>query len=74
MVGVVATQLLDKAALPVVSDRGAIKPVEEVLPNRFQFHLQPLFNEHNLETVRAFWRCLARLGGFIGRKSDGRPE
>ena len=26
-----------------------------------------------LKSVRDFWRCLARLGGFIGRKSDGEP-
>ena len=26
-----------------------------------------------LNTVRGFWRSLARLGGFIGRKSDGEP-
>ena len=26
-----------------------------------------------LKTVRDFWRSLARMGGFIGRKSDGEP-
>jgi hypothetical protein len=26
-----------------------------------------------LKTVKDFWRSLARMGGFIGRKSDGEP-
>ncbi|MGI8500144.1 MAG: hypothetical protein ACR2LR_03275 [Hassallia sp.] len=24
-------------------------------------------------TVGEFWKCVARLGGFLGRKSDGFP-
>jgi len=26
-----------------------------------------------IKIVRDFWRALARMGGFIGRKSDGEP-
>ncbi len=29
--------------------------------------------EANKLTVRAFWQGVARLGGFLGRKSDGDP-
>jgi hypothetical protein len=27
-----------------------------------------------LKTVKDFWHSLARMGGFIGRKSDGDPR
>ncbi|NGX60032.1 MAG: hypothetical protein KR126chlam3_01194, partial [Chlamydiae bacterium] len=47
-------------------------PVEEAVPKRWIMLIEKRLNV-KLETVRDFWRCLARLGGFIGRKSDGEP-
>ena len=44
-------------------------PVEEKVPKPWitliERHLRV-----KLQTVKDFWRSLARMGGFIGRKSD----
>jgi hypothetical protein len=69
MVGVMATQLL---ALKEHCHLAPTQEVEKGIPKRWIILIERVFNV-KLETVRDFWRCLARLGGFIGRKSDGEP-
>ncbi|MCB1082081.1 MAG: transposase, partial [Chlamydiia bacterium] len=47
-------------------------PVEEKIPKPWIM----LIEKHlkvKLKTVKDFWHSLARMGGFIGRKSDGEP-
>ena len=69
MVGVIATQLL------AMREHCRLSPttrVEEAIP-KLWIKLIERKLKVKLETVRDFWRCLARLGGFIGRKSDGEP-
>lgn len=54
---------------------GAAKAMEEV-PKEFVAVVRKKFGwTGTLEqiTLREFWRGVARLGGFIGRKSDGEP-
>jgi hypothetical protein len=69
MIGVIATQLL---AMRERCRLSPTTPVEEKVPKR----LITLVERHlrvKLKTVREFWHALARMGGFIGRKSDGDP-
>lgn len=69
LVGVIATQLL------AIKEHCRLSPttrVEEAIPKRW-ITLIEQYLMVKLETVRDFWRSLARLGGFIGRKSDGEP-
>ena len=69
MIGVIATQLL------AMRERCRLSPeipVEEKVPKPWI----TLIERHlivKLKTVKDFWRSLARMGGFIGRKSDGEP-
>lgn len=69
MVGVIATKLL---AIREHCRLFPTMPVEKAIPKHWIMLIEKLLNV-KLETVRDFWRCLARLGGFIGRKSDGEP-
>lgn len=69
LVGVLATQLL---AIRERCRLSPTMPVEKTVPQRWIMLIERKLNV-KLETVRDFWRCLARLGGFIGRKSDGEP-
>ena len=69
MIGVIATQLL------AMREHCRLSPttrVEQAIPKRWIMIIERKLKV-KLETVRDFWRCLARLGGFIGRKSDGEP-
>lgn len=69
MIAVIATQLL---AIRELCRLYPTTPVEEKIPKRWS----TLVERHlrvKLKTVRDFWRALARMGGFIGRKSDGEP-
>ncbi len=43
--------------------------VEEVVPQCCIMLMEQRLRV-KLKTVRDYWRCLARLGGFIGRKVD----
>lgn len=69
LIGVIATQLL---AMRELCRMSPTMPVEETVPKRWIILIERKLNV-KLETVRDFWRCVARLGGFIGRKSDGEP-
>jgi hypothetical protein len=69
IVGVIATQLL------AMREHCRLSPetrVEEVVPKCCIMLMEQRLRV-KLKTVRDYWRCLARLGGFIGRKSDGEP-
>ena len=69
MIGVIATQLLSMRERCRLSPE---TPVEEKVPKPWI----TLIERHlmvKLKTVKDFWRSLARMGGFIGRKSDGEP-
>ena len=70
MLGVIATQLLQlKGISRVKPDEPAVKYVDKlslaVLQNIYELK-SPL-------TVKEFWRRVAMLAGFMGRKSDGNP-
>ena len=69
MIGLIATQLLAMREfcrlLPTI-------PVEEKVSARWIILIERYLMV-KLKTVRDFWRSLARMGGFIGRKSDGEP-
>jgi hypothetical protein len=69
MIGIIATQLL---AIREHCRLFPAAPVEEKIPNRW-ISLVERYLRVKLKTVRDFWRALARMGGFIGRKSDGEP-
>lgn len=69
MVGIVATQLL------AMREHCRLEPMtlaEESVP-RMWIELVEKRLKTTIKTVRDFWRCVARMGGFIGRKSDGEP-
>jgi hypothetical protein len=69
IVGVIATQLLAMRELCRLSPTTR---VEEAVPKCWIMLMEQRLRV-KLITVRDFWRCIARLGGFIGRKSDGEP-
>ena len=69
LLGIIATKLL---AMREYCRLFPTTPVEKAIPERWIVLIERLLNV-KLKTVRDFWRCLARLGGFIGRKSDGEP-
>jgi hypothetical protein len=69
MIGVIATKLL---AMREHNRLSPTTPVEEKIPKRWITIIERYLMV-KLKTVGDFWRSLARLGGFIGRKSDGEP-
>ncbi len=69
MVGVIATQFLAMREHCRLSPTTRVE--EAIHKHRIMIIEQRL--SVKLETVRGFWRSPARLGGFIGRKSDGEP-
>lgn len=69
ILGVIATQLL---ALRERCRLFPATPAEEMIPNRWIVLVERRLKV-TIKTVREFWHSLARLGGFIGRKSDGEP-
>ena len=69
ILGVVATQLLALKEKCRINPQGdAVESVSKDMHRLIcrQFRLKKL-------TIREFWRCVARLGGFLARKSDGEP-
>jgi hypothetical protein len=69
MIAVIATQLL---AIREYCRLSPTTPVEEKTPKSWII-LVERYLQVKIKTVREFWRALARMGGFIGRKSDGEP-
>jgi hypothetical protein len=69
MIGVIATKLL---GIREHCRLFPTTPVEEKIPARWIILVERCLKV-KLKTVRDFWHALARMGGFIGRKSDGEP-
>jgi hypothetical protein len=69
MIAVIATKLL---AMREHCRLFPTTPVEEKIPKCW-ITLVGRYLRVKLKTVRDFWHALARMGGFIGRKSDGEP-
>lgn len=69
MIAVIATQLL---AIREHCRLFPTTPVEEKIPKSW-ITLVERYLRVKIKTVREFWRALARMGGFIGRKSDREP-
>jgi hypothetical protein len=75
LLSVVAVRLLQlKSAARTMPDR----PARAMVPPQWIAMLQAARRNHNLTraaamTVGEFYRQLAMLGGFLGRKSDGEP-
>ncbi len=71
MLGIIAAKLLD---LKYIAREGNVLMAKEVIPKDL---LGIIIRRYKLEeerlTLKEFWRNVARLGGFIGRKSDGDP-
>lgn len=70
--GVLAVRLLQ---LKMIARKDPEKPAEDVVPKAWLKALPKLFQRPRppIKTVREFFRGLASLGGFLGRKSDGEP-
>jgi hypothetical protein len=71
ILGIIATKLLELRSISrEVEEIQAEEAVPEILIRVLTRKL--CLKDTNL-TMRTFWRQVARLGGFIGRKSDGDP-
>jgi hypothetical protein len=72
MLSILAVRLLQ---LKTVARDEPERPAEEVVPKSWITMLQRLRKRpsKNIATVREFYRDMAKLGGFLGRKSDGEP-
>jgi hypothetical protein len=70
MLGVIATQLLQ------LRDISRIRPEDQAEKHVEKIAVELLRKFYKLPvvvTVKEFWRRVAMLGGFLGRKSDGDP-
>lgn len=70
MLSVVAIRLLQ---LRSASRQHPQLPATQIVPKTWVRALQALKPKRHIQTVRDFYRGLASLGGFLGRKSDGDP-
>jgi hypothetical protein len=72
LLSVVAVRLLQLKAVARVDPE---RPAAHVVPQRWIAMLAAIRKSHRkpLRTVREFFRGLAGLGGFLGRKHDGEP-
>lgn len=71
ILGIIATKLLE---LRSISREAEEIQVGEVIPEIFiRVLTRKLCLKDNFITIKGFWKYVARLGGFIGRKSDGDP-
>jgi len=69
--GILATKLLEIKFIAKKSPKEFAKLLIEPLILKvicLRFHIP-----ENSITVKQFWHCIAQMGGFIGRKSDGDP-
>lgn len=69
MLGVIATQLLAVRELCRLSPN---TPVSASVPSLWVSLVQR-YLKIEIITVRDFWRSVARMGGFLARRSDGEP-
>lgn len=70
MLGVIATQLLQ---LKSISRINPDEPAEKHVGKISIIVLQNIYGLKSPLTVREYWRRVAMLAGFMGRKSDGNP-
>jgi hypothetical protein len=71
LLSVVAVRLLQ---LKMVARKDPERPAAKVVPANWLAALPRLLKKPKpVVTVRNFFRGLASLGGFLGRKSDGEP-
>jgi transposase-like protein/transposase Tn5 family protein len=70
ILSVVAIRLLQ---LRSVSRQQPELPAKQIVPQAWVTALQSLKPKREIRTVRDFFRGLASLGGFLGRKRDGDP-
>ena len=71
LLSVLAVRLLH---LKTVARQQPERPAAEVVPAQWLAALPLLLKKHTpIKTVREFFRRLASLGGFLGRKGDGEP-
>lgn len=70
LLSVIAVRLLK---LKSVARTDPDRPVEQLVPRAWRTMLQRMHGNGSITTVGEFYRALARLGGFLGRKSDGEP-
>ena len=69
LLGVIATKLL---AMREVCRLDQLKPAKGAIPPKLILLVEKHLGK-TIQTKREFWRCVAQMGGFIGRKSDGEP-
>jgi hypothetical protein len=70
MIGVIATQILQ---LKTVSRVHPEEPAEKYVSKESIAVLQHIYKIKKPLTVKEYWRRVAMLAGFMGRKSDGDP-
>ena len=72
LMSVVAIRLVQLKAL---ARAHPTRPTEQIVPKRYIGLLERCrkLAPGSLGTVRDFFRTLAKLGGFLGRKGDGEP-
>jgi hypothetical protein len=71
LLSVLAVRLLQ---LKMVARRDPEQPAAQVVPKEWLAAVPLLLKKRRpLKTVRDFFRGLAQLGGFLGRKGDGEP-
>jgi hypothetical protein len=71
MLSIVAVRLLQLKSMARTEPE---RPADEVVPRRWTQALTAVRKKGKpIQTVRDFFRALAGLGGFLGRKGDGEP-
>ncbi|MBY0316340.1 MAG: transposase, partial [Bdellovibrionales bacterium] len=71
ILGIIAIKLLELRSISREADE---MQAGEVIPEIFiRVLTRKLCLKDNLITIKGFWKHVARLGGFRGRKSDGDP-
>lgn len=73
LVGVLGVEAVRLLQLKAVARAEPQRPAAGVVPGRLLVLLQRLRGERAAWTVGRFFRELAKLGGFLGRKGDGEP-
>jgi len=70
ILGIIATQLLQIRDL---SRLHGSEPAEKFVDKSYILLIEKIYKLSTPLTVKEFWRRVAMLGGFLGRKSDGNP-
>jgi Transposase Tn5 dimerisation domain/Transposase DDE domain len=75
LIGLMSVQAVRLVQLKTVARAEPDRPAEQIVPERYIELLERCrkLAPGTLVTVRDFFRTLAKLGGFLGRKGDGEP-